>query len=173
MSDFSKLEPWDKKGRVQMVVETPRGSTIKFKLDEKRGVFTVSRSLAAGIAYPFDWGFVPGTLSEDGDPVDALCLHSATTFPGGVLPCRCLALVRMDQQSSRGRVGNPRVILAPSWEGGNVLEVGTEISDRVKAELETFFLNATLFTDKDVRIVGWEDAAAAEAYLKKARDAAI
>jgi inorganic pyrophosphatase len=172
MPDFSNLEPWDKKGRVQMVVETPRGSTIKFKLDEKKGVFTVSRSLAAGIAYPFDWGFVPGTLSEDGDPVDALCLHSVATFPGAVLPCRCLALVRIDQQGSKGRVGNPRLILAPAWEGGDVLEVGTEISARVKAELETFFLNATLFTDKDARIVGWEDAAAAEVYLAKARDAA-
>lgn len=168
MVPLLKLAPFDAKGRVQMVVETPRGSAIKFKLDEKQGVFTVSRSLAAGIAYPFDWGFVPGTRSEDGDPVDALCLHSHATFPGAVLPCRCLALVSVDQNGSQGRVGNPRLILAPAWDGGNVLEIGTELSDRVKSELQTFFLNATLFTDKEARIVGWEDAHSAERYLRSA-----
>lgn len=166
MSALSKLTPFDKKGRVRMVVETPRGSTIKFKLDDDTDTFTVSRSLAAGISYPFDWGFVPGTKSDDGDPVDALCLHSHAAFPGAVLPCRCLALVSVDQNSKRGRVGNPRLILAPAWEGGNVLEIGDELNDRAKSELETFFLNATLFTDKDVRIVGWGDTAAAEAYLR-------
>lgn len=169
MSALFKLEPFDAKGRVRMVVETPRGSAIKFKLDEESGIFTVSRSLAAGIAYPFDWGFVPGTVSEDGDPVDALCLHSYATFPGAVLPCRCLALVSVDQKGPKGRVGNPRLILAPAWDGGDVLEIGTELSERVKAELEKFFLNATLFTDKDARIVGWQDAAAAEVYLNETR----
>ncbi|MGE0023185.1 MAG: inorganic diphosphatase [Hyphomicrobium sp.] len=169
MSAFSGLEPFDAKGRVRMVVETPRGSAIKFKFEEETGIFTVSRSLAAGIAYPFDWGFVPGTQSEDGDPVDALCLHSNPSFPGAVLPCRCLALVSVNQASSKGRVGNPRLILAPAWDGGDVLEIATALTDRVRAELEKFFLNATLFTDKDARIVGWEDAAAAERYVETSR----
>lgn len=169
VSIFSKLQPFDDKGRVQMVVETPRGSTIKFKFDDANGIFTVSRSLAAGIAYPFDWGFVPGTLSEDGDAVDALCLHGRSSFPGAVLPCRCLALVSVDQMSSKGRVGNPRLILAPAWEGAHTLDVDCELTDRARSELERFFLNATLFTDKDVRILGWHDAAAAESYLRRSR----
>jgi inorganic pyrophosphatase len=162
------LAPFDAKGRVQMVVETPRGSSIKFKLDEERGIFTVSRSLAAGIAYPFDWGFVPGTRSEDGDPVDALCLHSHASFPGAVLPCRCLALVSIEQKGLQGRIGNPRLILAPAWDGGDVLEIGAEFTGRVKAELETFFLNATLFTDKEARVIGWQEADAAGRYLRDA-----
>lgn len=167
MPSVSKIEPFDGKGRVQMVVETPRGSTIKFKYDEAMGSFTISRSLAAGIAYPFDWGFVPGTLSEDGDAVDALCLHSEPTYPGVVLPCRCLALVAVDQMSSRGRVENPRLILAPAWQGTQSLNVENSLGERAKAELERFFLNATLFTDKDARILGWHDAEAAESYLRK------
>ncbi|WP_072396853.1 inorganic diphosphatase [Hyphomicrobium sp. CS1GBMeth3] len=167
MPPVSELEPFDDKGRVQMVVETPRGSTIKFKYDEAKGVFTISRNLAAGIAYPFDWGFIPGTLSEDGDAVDALCLHREATYPGVVLPCRCLALVSVDQMSSRGRVANPRLILAPDWQGTQSLNVESELSDRAKSELERFFLNATLFTDKDARILGWHGAEAAESYLRK------
>jgi len=169
MANFFDVEPYDKKGRVQMVVETPRGSAIKFKLDEERGIFTVSRSLALGLTYPFDWGFVPGTKSEDGDPVDALCLHPYPSFPGAVLPCRCLALVDVDQQSSRGRVGNPRVILAPAWDGAQALGIETTLGDRAKAEIETFFLNSTLFTDKDARMTGWRDAAAAETYIREKR----
>jgi inorganic pyrophosphatase len=161
------LEPFDNKGRVQMVVETPRGSAIKFKLDENKGVFTVSRSLALGLTYPFDWGFVPRTRSEDGDPVDALCLYPHASFPGAVLPCRCLALVDVDQKSSKGRVGNPRVILAPAWQGAEALGIDPELSERAKSEIETFFLNSTLFTDKDARMVGWRDAAAAEAYVRE------
>jgi inorganic pyrophosphatase len=167
MVNLFDIEPFDKKGRVQMVVETPRGSAIKYKLDDERGIFTVSRSLALGLAYPFDWGFVPGTRSEDGDPVDALCLHPYASFPGAVLPCRCLALVDVDQKSSRGRVGNPRVILAPAWEGAQALGIDTALTDRAKAELQAFFLNATLFTDKDARMMGWRDAAAAETYIRE------
>jgi inorganic pyrophosphatase len=168
MSAFLSLKPFDAKGRVQMIVETPRGSAIKWKLDEESGLFTVSRSLTAGLRYPFDWGFVPGTQAEDGDPVDALCLHSDASFPGALLPCRCLAFVDVDQESKRGRVRNPRLILAPDWEGANTFGLGSELTDRAKRELEHFFLNATLFTSKDARILGWGNAEAASDYLDSA-----
>src|SRR5262245_34159546 len=104
MSAFSKLRPFDEQGRVQMVVETPRGSSTKFKFDEAKGVFTVSRSLALGVAYPFDWGFIPGTKCDDGDSLDALCLHYQESFPGVVLPCRCIAAVDIDQNAPKGRL---------------------------------------------------------------------
>ena len=71
-----------------MVVETPRGSSTKFKFDAEKGVFTVSRSLALGVAYPFDWGFIPGTKSGDGDALDALCVYHHGSFAGVVLPLR-------------------------------------------------------------------------------------
>jgi inorganic pyrophosphatase len=167
MTSIEKLPPFDAKGRVQMIVETPRGSAIKYKLDEVSGLFTVSRSLTAGLSYPFDWGFVPGTRSEDGDPVDALCLHPYASFPGALLPCRCLALVDVDQESRKGRVRNPRLILAPGWEGAGTFPPES-LSERARAELENFFLSATLFTGKDARILGWHDAAAAESYLRSA-----
>lgn len=166
MTAFLSLKPFDAKGRVQMIVETPRGSAIKYKLDEESGLFTVSRSLTEGLNYPFDWGFIPGTRSEDGDPVDALCLHYDASFPGALLPCRCVAFVDVDQKSKAGRVRNPRLILEPAWEGANTIGPASELSERAKRELEYFFLNATLFTGKDARIVGWQDAEAADAYLR-------
>ena len=165
MSGISNLTPFDGKGRVQMVVETPRGSSIKYKYDAQRGIFTASRSLALGVAYPFDWGFIPGTLSDDGDPVDALCLHHHASFPGVVLPSRCIAVVDVDQKGPSGRVINPRIILAPDWRGSGTADAKT-LSKRAKKEIEQFFLNATLFTDKDARIGGWRNREAAEKFLR-------
>ena len=167
MLDFSKIATFDHRGRVQMVVESPRGSTIKFKFDESSRTFTVSRSLALGVNYPFDWGFIPGTRSDDGDAVDAACIHQETCFPGVVLPCRCLALVDVDQRGATGRISNPRAVLAPAWEGGRAFDGDLVLSDRARDEIGQFFLNATLFTDKDARIVGWRDAASAEAFIRQ------
>ncbi len=167
MSRFEKLKPFDRKGRVRMVVETPRGWTTKYKFDEDLDAFTVSRTLALGVAYPFDWGFIPGTRSEDGDAVDALCIHYQPSFPGVVLPCRCVAVVDVDQKGSGGRVANPRLILAPAWEGTSAFAIEGELSERARAEIERFFLTATLFTDKEARIAGWRDAAAAESLIRE------
>ena len=165
MSGISNLAPFDEMGRVQMVVETPRGSSIKYAYDAKTGIFTVSRSLALGVTYPFDWGFIPGTLSDDGDPVDALCLHRYASFPGVVLPSRCVAVVDVDQKGRSGRVVNPRIILAPDWQGSGTADAKS-LSKRSKEEIEQFFLNATLFTSKDARIIGWRNREAAEKLLR-------
>ena len=167
MLSFAHLTPFDDKGRPQMVVETPRGSPTKFRFDAEKGVFTVARSLALGVTYPFDWGFIPGTKSGDGDALDALCVHHHGSFAGVVLPCRCIGAVQIDQKSSRGRVSNPRVILVPAWSGAQGIEDELELTDRMRQEIEQFFLNVTLFTAKDARISGWLDANAAEGVVRE------
>src|SRR5438105_4655569 len=107
MPDLTKLEPFGEDGEVRMVVETPRGSAVKLVYDPKSRTFTVARALSLGITYPFDWGFVPGTLGEDGDPIDALAIHDSPTYPGVILPCRVLGLVEVTQKAQKGREENP------------------------------------------------------------------
>ena len=105
MPNLVELGPFTGEGDVQMVVETPRGSTLKLRYDSDRHIFTVSRALALGVSYPFDWGFIPGTRGEDGDPVDGLAIHDGGTYPGVVLFCRLLGMVDVDQKAKKSASG--------------------------------------------------------------------
>ena len=107
MHSLIELSPYGKNGEMRMVVETPRGSNIKLEYEPKLRAFTVSRALPLGLVYPYDWGFIPGTKGEDGDPIDALALHEGATYPGVVLPCRALGVVDLVQDGINGPVGNP------------------------------------------------------------------
>jgi len=71
-----------------VAIETPRGSRAKFANDAKLEAFTLSKSLLVGLTYPHDWGFVPSTKAEDGDPLDIMVVHDAATTPGLVVTCR-------------------------------------------------------------------------------------
>jgi len=99
-----------------VVVEAPKGCTVKIAYEPDLRTFCVSRGFPMGIAYPYDWGFIPGTVAEDGDPVDALVLHATSTYPGVVLPCRVLGMVEVREDSKEGkRQSNNRVIALPTW----------------------------------------------------------
>jgi inorganic pyrophosphatase len=69
-------------GGFYLVVETPQGSPCKLKFEPDRGIFTLSHMLTAGAVYPHDWGYIPGTLGPDGDPVDAFPARCRRDFPG-------------------------------------------------------------------------------------------
>jgi inorganic pyrophosphatase len=71
----SNLPAYNEKGLINCVVEAPKGSLVKLQYDITLGAFTVARSLPLGLAYPFDWGFIPSTQAADGDPLDILILH--------------------------------------------------------------------------------------------------
>jgi hypothetical protein len=92
---------------VYAVVETPRGSRVKMEFDPKLGAFTLAKPLFAGLTYPYDWGFIPSTQAEDGDPLDVLIIHDAATYPGLVLRCTPVGVLEIEQ-SSKGKRGTER-----------------------------------------------------------------
>src|SRR5215813_10404529 len=106
--DLAKLNPFDAHNVLRMVVETPRGASVKLIYDPELGGFITTRSLSLGITYPFDWGFIPGTIAEDGDPLDALAVHDGATYPGVTLPCRVLGVVNVTQKGKNGPEANRR-----------------------------------------------------------------
>ena len=85
MPNLTKLPTWADKKLVHAVVETPRGSRCKLEFDTKLRAFALAKPLLVGLTYPYDWGFIPSTKAEDGDPLDVLMIHDAATYPGLVL----------------------------------------------------------------------------------------
>ena len=116
----------------------------------------VSRALSLGLSYPFDWGFVPSTKAPDGDPLDVLILHDAATYPGVLLPCQPLGVVEMDQDEQgdgSNRERNDRVIVAPLWHDRlGEFERASDLPERLRQEIEQFFLSATFFTAKNLKV---------------------
>jgi inorganic pyrophosphatase len=154
-----------------VVIESPRGSGIKLKYDPTLGTFAFDRALVLGVRYPFDWGFVPGTRGPDGDPVDAMVLMDTPSYPGVVIPCRALALLELEQdkKGGDGRMRNDRIIATPvRFERAEWLH-GGDLTERIRRELEEFFVSAALLERKNPTILGWGSAKAAEALIDRTR----
>ena len=166
---LSNLPTYGEDGVIHAVVEAPKGSLVKLKYETKLGAFTVAHSLPLGLSYPFDWGFVPSTQAADGDPLDILILHEASTYPGVVLPCRPLGVVEMDQEEKNGeRKRNDRVIVMPAWHDRvGELEHPSDLPSRLKEEIEQFFLSTTFFTAKKPAILGWRGSKRAHSLIKE------
>ena len=164
-----ELPTWSRNGDLHVVVETPKGSQVKLAWDAELCAFTMKRALSLGVAYPYDWGFVPSTRAEDGDPLDALVLHDAGTFPGVVLACRALGMIELIEDDDNGeRQANHRVIAVPTHidrlDGTRTM---SDLSPRARDELDRFFLNATFFTSKNAQILGWKGADETRQYVER------
>jgi inorganic pyrophosphatase len=103
MTNYFKLPTWAGQNHVYAVVETPRGSRVKMEFDPKLGAFTLAKPLFVGLTYPYDWGFIPSTLADDGDPLDVLIIHDAATYPGLVL--RCIPVGARSRAIVEGKAG--------------------------------------------------------------------
>jgi inorganic pyrophosphatase len=154
------VETYDDGGDLRVVVEAPRGSCLKLEFDPRLRLFTISRELPLGVAYPFDWGFVPGTCGDDDDPLDAMVLHHQPSYPGVVLPCRILGMVQVNQRDRKSKwVINNRIIATPSWhEALSTLEEARDLPACVRAQIEQFFVSSVAFTGKELVVTGWASA---------------
>lgn len=93
-----------------MVIETPKGSRNKYAFDEKLRLFELKKVLPAGMEFPYDFGFVPSTKAEDGDPLDVLVLMDEPAFPGCLLKCRPIGVIEAEQGTGKDCKRNDRII---------------------------------------------------------------
>jgi inorganic pyrophosphatase len=132
---------------------------LKVKYDAERGVMTLSRPLPAGLTYPHDWGFVPSTRAADGDPLDAMIVWDGVSFPGLAVACRPIGVLQVEQTNvtTGGRERNDRLVALPvtahRWAPVRTV---FDLSERVRLELEQFFLAAVAFEKKDLALLGWD-----------------
>ena len=113
MPNLARLPAWAGNELVHVVVETPRGARAKLTFDAELKTFVLSKSLMVGLSYPYDWGFIPSTRAEDGDPLDAMVIHDAATTPGLVLRCKLIGVLQTLQKTKHDRIRNDRVIAVP------------------------------------------------------------
>mgnify|MGYP000872406113 CR=1 FL=1 len=147
-------------------IEIPKGSSNKYEYDEKRKVFVLDRALFSPMFYPADYGFIPDTLAEDGDPIDIMVLMANPTFPGCMIRSRVIGMFLMEDEK-----GKDEKIIAVPLGDPRYEEIKTidDMGSHIKKEFEHFFSEYKQLEGKKVHIQGWADIEAANAAIENAR----
>jgi inorganic pyrophosphatase len=169
MNGYSKLKPKDGK-LTNVVIETPKGSPSKFNLNEELGVFELGGVMPSGSMFPFDFGMVPGTKGDDGDPLDVLVLMDYPTFPGCLIRCRLIGIIEAKQTNKKKKKleSNDRMIAVA--EKSNLHRDVRALSDLTPAvldEIEHFFISYNAFKGQQFKVTRRGTPAQAEKALKR------
>jgi inorganic pyrophosphatase len=140
---------------IQVIIETPKGSRNKYAFDPKQKVFELKKVLPAGMAFPYDFGFVPSTLADDGDPVDVLVLMDEPAFPGCLLKCRIIGIIEGEQKSKNDKERNDRIV-AVEQDNHSFADIKhiKDLGEAFLKELEEFFVNYHELTGKQYKVLG-------------------
>ena len=143
---------------INMVVEIPKGSRNKYELDKELGMIKLDRVLYSSIVYPGDYGFIPQTYYEDGDPLDVLVMVSESSFPGCVIEARPIGLFRM---TDRGQP-DEKILAVPANDpiSRDYHDI-TDIPQHFLHEVAHFFAVYKDLEGVSVKTIGWEGAAQA------------
>jgi len=128
---------------VEVVIESPRATQAKYKFDPKEKLFKLKRLLPLGMVFPYDFGFIPGTVGEDGDPLDAMVMSEFASFTGAHLTCRIIGALKAEQQEKGEKaIRNDRYFCVPV---GSITYALIETIDQLGKEhneqIEQFFIN--------------------------------
>jgi inorganic pyrophosphatase len=157
VSKLDKIGPGEKAPEeVHVLIEIPIGSGVKYELDKETGVLFVDRILYTSMVYPFNYGFIPGTLEEDGDPVDVLVVSYDPLIPGSVIKAKPVGV--LETQDEKGFdakiVAVPADKIDPRFQG--IRDI-TDLPEAVKQRIEHFFAHyKELEKGKWVKVIGWK-----------------
>lgn len=152
---------------IETVVEIPKGSRNKYEMDHDSGAIWLDRMLFTATQYPADYGFVPDTLAEDGDPLDVLVLLDEPTFPGCHIRARPVAVFWMRDEKGP----DAKVLCVPATDPryAGITDLDS-LPEHLLDEIGHFFdVYKALEPEKDTETRGWEGRAAAEAAVDDAR----
>lgn len=140
-SNYEEIPPFPERSKpdvdfiVNAIIETPRGIRHKFAFEPKLGLFRLTTTIEEGLQWPYDYGFIPGTLADDGDPLDILYLNDEPTFTGCFVQARLLGIIRLEKNGTR----NDRIISCAQQVEGIVqsTDAYTKMSDVPKEMLRS------------------------------------
>jgi inorganic pyrophosphatase len=153
---------------VNVIIEVPiGGEPIKYEMDKKAGALVVDRFLYTSTRYPGNYGFIPHTLSDDGDPCDVIVANTRAIVPGAIMSCRIVGVLLMEDEAG----GDEKLIAVPSAKlTQRYAKVAnyTDLPQITLDQIEHFFAHyKDLEPGKWVKINGWRDADAARALVRE------
>ena len=162
--DLSLIPPSPMKGIVNLVVEIPAGSRNKYEYCSEAGIMALDRVLHSSVRYPFDYGFIPNTLADDGAPLDAMVIMDEPTFAGCLIKARPIGVLDMhDCGAYDGKIlcvplANPRQ--------SNITSINQIASNQLE-DVAEFFRTSKGLEGRTVKIDGWRDYDVVNDILKK------
>ena len=166
--DISKIKAGSNPDKLNAVIEIPYGSNIKYEIDKDSGAVVVDRVLYSAMFYPSNYGFIPSTLADDGDPADVLVLNEYPLQAGSVIPCRLIGVLVMEDESGMDEklLAVPVTKIDPRYDGiKSIDDLPKATLDKIKNFFETYKM---LEPNKWVKVKGFEDAKKAQDILDKA-----
>jgi inorganic pyrophosphatase len=187
LTDPNQLKPFTKKAEesttgtaeggdklLQIIIETPKGCRNKYSFDATQKIFVLKAALPSGMSFPYDFGFVPQTLADDGDPLDVLVLMDEPAFPGCALMGRLIGVIQGEQVAPKmDPVRNDRLVAVA--ETTHMYAKFKRLKDMPKQalkEIEQFFVNYHKLQGKEYKLLGVKGEKTALALIAKARKAA-
>jgi inorganic pyrophosphatase len=169
ISSPTVLKPFDQnKEFLRVVIETPKGSRNKFKYDPELGSYRLNSVLPEGMVFPYDFGFVPCTQAEDGDPVDVLLLMDVPAYPGIVVESRIVGVMEAEQSEAGKKTRNDRLIaVAKDSRVHSDIKKPADLNGTMLKEVGRFFTTYNQEHGKQFKVLGLKGADAARKLIKK------
>lgn len=164
MIDLSRIPPRPEPGLINVLIEIPAGSKNKYEFDKDMGAMILDRVLYSSVQYPFDYGFVPNTLADDGDPLDGMVIMDEPTFPGCVIAARPIGMLEMIDAGDR----DEKIFCVPA-EDPRYADVKTleDIAQHRLDEVAEFFATYKRLQKKETQILGWKGLVETQALIEK------
>lgn len=152
--DLSRIPAQPKPGLINVLIEIPKGSKNKYEFDKDMQAFALDRVLYSSVQYPYDYGFVPNTLADDGDPLDGMVMMDEPTFPGCVIAARPIGMLEMIDGGDR----DEKILCVPDKDPryANIKSLKDVPQHRLD-EIAEFFKSYKNLEKKVTEIRGWQD----------------
>ncbi|NJM45926.1 MAG: inorganic diphosphatase [Alkalinema sp. RU_4_3] len=162
--DLARIPAQPKPGLLNVLIEIPAGSKNKYEFDKDMNAFALDRVLYASVMYPFDYGFIPNTLADDGDPLDGLVIMDQPTFPGCVIAARPIGMMEMIDGGDR----DEKILCVPDKDPRYAhVKSLKDIPQHRLDEIAEFFQTYKNLEKKTVEILGWKDVDAVMPLVEK------
>jgi inorganic pyrophosphatase len=165
---LAAMQPFDRDdGALNVIIETPRGSRNKYKYDINSGLFKLNKVLPAGAVFPFDFGFVPSTAGDDGDPLDVLVILEEPAFAGCLVEARLLGVIEANQTKNGKTIRNDRFVACANklkrlCDVKSLRELDTDLLDQI----QHFFISYNQMEGREFKPLRLSSAAVAKKLIR-------